>query len=105
VPINYYPVDSAIAMRDKNGSNVQVTVMNDRPQGGSADLSDKATIELMQHRRQLTSNKEEDLDSPLNEANDDSAPNGIRVTALYNMQIFDTKKGSSLQRQQQIRTD
>ena len=48
---NYYPVDSAIAMRDQSGSNVQVTIMNDRPQGGSADLSDKATIELMQHRR------------------------------------------------------
>jgi len=40
IPSNYYPVDSAIAMKDKNGSNIQVTVMNDRPQGGSADLSD-----------------------------------------------------------------
>lgn len=47
IPLNYYPVDSAIAMRDQSGSNVQVTVMNDRPQGGSADLSEKATIELM----------------------------------------------------------
>jgi len=28
---NYFPVDTAIAMRDfQNGSNVQVTVMNDR---------------------------------------------------------------------------
>jgi hypothetical protein len=28
---NYYPVDSAIAMRDKSGlSSIQVTVMNDR---------------------------------------------------------------------------
>lgn len=27
---NYYPVDSAIAMRDFNGSNLQVTIMNDR---------------------------------------------------------------------------
>lgn len=45
---NYYPVDSAIAMRDKSGnSSLQVTVMNDRPQGGSADLTEKATIELM----------------------------------------------------------
>ena len=51
IPANYYPVDSAIAMIDQSGSNVQVTIMNDRPQGGSADLSDKATIELMQHRR------------------------------------------------------
>lgn len=30
VPRNYYPVASAISMRDLNGSNVQVTVMNDR---------------------------------------------------------------------------
>ena len=41
-------------MRDLNGSNVQVTVMNDRSQGGSADLSEKATIELMQQRRHTT---------------------------------------------------
>lgn len=27
--------------------------MNDRAQGGSADLTDSATIELMQHRRVL----------------------------------------------------
>lgn len=51
IPKNYFPVDSAIAMRDMNGSNVQVTIMNDRPQGGSAGISDKATIELMQQRR------------------------------------------------------
>ena len=44
---NYYPVDSAIAMRDQTGKNLQVTIMNDRAQGGSADLSGKANIELM----------------------------------------------------------
>lgn len=49
---NYYPVDSAIVMRDL-AKNIQVTVMNDRAQGGSADLTSKATIELMQHRRLL----------------------------------------------------
>ena len=48
---NYYPVPFAIAMRDSsNGSNIQVTVMNDRAQGGSADLHDSNTIELMQNR-------------------------------------------------------
>lgn len=65
VPRNYYPVDSAIAMRDKS-SNVQVTIMNDRPQGGSADLAEKATIELMQHRRH-TSTDGGDLQEALNE--------------------------------------
>ena len=50
---NYYPVDSAIAMRDKSGlSSIQVTVMNDRAQGGTADVQ-KSTIELMHHRRLL----------------------------------------------------
>jgi len=51
---NYYPVTSAIAMRDfQPNSNVQVTILNDRPQGGSADLFLNNTIELMQHRRLL----------------------------------------------------
>jgi hypothetical protein len=27
---NYYPVDSAIAIRDNNQTNLQVTIMNDR---------------------------------------------------------------------------
>jgi hypothetical protein len=49
VSSNYYPVTSAIAFRDSK-KNRQVTVMNDRTQGGSADLFN-ATIELMQHRR------------------------------------------------------
>ena len=41
-------------MRDVN-STIQVTIMNDRPQGGSADLSDNSTIELIQNRRILKS--------------------------------------------------
>jgi hypothetical protein len=48
IPHNYYPIDSAISMQDKNGTNMMVTVMNDRAEGGSADLSDKSTIEIMQ---------------------------------------------------------
>lgn len=37
---NFYPVDSAIVMRDQsNQSSLQVTIMNDRPQAGSADLT------------------------------------------------------------------
>jgi len=50
---NFVPVETAIMMRDKNQSNIQVTVMNDRMQAGTADLTDKATIELMQQRRIL----------------------------------------------------
>lgn len=45
---NFYPVDSAIVMRDHSGqSNIQVTIMNERAQGGTADLTSWATIELM----------------------------------------------------------
>lgn len=32
IPANYYPIDTAIAIRDfSNASNIQVTIMNDRP--------------------------------------------------------------------------
>jgi hypothetical protein len=51
---NYYPVDSAIAMRDTaGGTNLQVTIMPDRAMGGSADLTARANIELMHNRRLL----------------------------------------------------
>jgi hypothetical protein len=88
IAANYFPVDSAIAMRDQSGlSNLQVTIMNDRPQGGSADLSSKANIELMQHRRLL---RDDDLgvEEYLNET--DNRGDGIRVTARYLVQVFDT---------------
>lgn len=98
---NYYPVDSAIVMRDMgNLSNIQVTLMNERAQGGSADLTDQATIELMQNRRVLF---DDDLgiEEALNETDTDGA--GLRVNALYYLHIFDMQKGASLQRQQQLR--
>ena len=50
---NFFPVTSAISMRDQNATNLQVTIMNDRSQAGTADLTDKASIEIMQHRRTL----------------------------------------------------
>lgn len=47
ISANFYPVQGAIAIRDHtNQSNKEVVVMNDRLQGGSADLT-KSTIELM----------------------------------------------------------
>ena len=79
---NYYPVDSAIAMRDRSGiSNLQVTVLTDRAQGGSADLSSKATIELMQHRRILLDDTL-GVEEYLNET-DVTDGMGIKVTAKY----------------------
>jgi len=84
-------------MRDHSGSDVQVTVMNDRPQGGSADVSQPNTIELMQHRRTVG-----DDDKGVAEALNEMDPSGvgIAVSARYYMQIFNTKKGQSLQRSQ-----
>ena len=69
--------------------------MNDRAQGGSADLTDQATIELMQNRRILF---DDDLgiEEPLNETQSDGL--GIRVNALYYMHIFDFNKAKSHQR-------
>jgi lysosomal alpha-mannosidase len=45
---NYYPITTAIAIRD---NFTQMTVMNDRTQGGSS--LQNGTIELMQNRRIL----------------------------------------------------
>lgn len=99
---SYYPVDSAIAMRDQNGSNIQVTIMNDRAQGGSADVSGKANIELMQNRR-TTEDDNKGVVEPLNET--DSEGFGLRVSAMYYMQIFDFVAANSKQREQQILID
>jgi len=80
------------------------TVMNDRAQGGSADLSDKGTIEIMQHRRQFMSDGRDSFDEALNET-DPITSQGIQVNAVYSMQIFDGQQIHAAQREQQIRTD
>jgi hypothetical protein len=94
-----YPITSAIAIR--NGTGTQVTLMNDRAQAGSADLSDKATIEMMQHRRILKDDGK-GVSEPLNET-DTSDGLALQVNARYYMQIFNQEKGKSLQRVQQIK--
>lgn len=97
---NYYPIPFAIAMRDfTNGSNLQVTVMNDRAQGGSADLHDANTIELMQNRV-LLRDDDKGVQQELNETDADEL--GLRISAKYYMQIFDTQKGDSVQRSRQL---
>ena len=100
VPANYYPVTSAIAMRDVQ-SNLQVTILNDRPQGGAADLLLNNTIELMQQRR-LLDDDGKGVEEALNET-DSYDDLGIQVAAKYHMQIFDRVKGKSLQRNEQIK--
>ena len=46
--INYYPITSAISIKDKNSQRV-FTVSNDHTQGGSALT--KGTIQIMLNRR------------------------------------------------------
>lgn len=84
---NFVPVETAIMMRDQNKSSLQVTVMNDRTQAGAADLTDKATIELMQQRRGLLDDQK-GLGEAMNETEriDVKPP---RIHANYFMQIFD----------------
>ena len=81
-------------MRDQNLTNLQVTIMNDRSQAGSADLTDEAAIEIMHHRR-ILGDDERGVGEPLNETST-SDELGIQVNARYYMQIFDTAKGKSL---------
>ena len=74
---NYYPVTSAIAIRDKT-SGAQVTVMNERAQGGTSLAS--GTIELMQHRRLLCMDSL-NINEALNETQADGR--GIAVNTRY----------------------
>jgi len=93
---NYLPVVTGIMMRDHNNSGVSVVVLNDRAQGGSADLGDKGTIELMQARRMLHDDGK-GLGEPLNETEraDWKPP---RITARYYIQMFNTKSAPSKMR-------
>jgi hypothetical protein len=60
---NYYPINSAIAIVDEK-ANLQMTVLNDRSQGGS--VLEEGRVELMQNRRMF-----EDDDRGVDEALDE----------------------------------
>jgi len=97
---NYYPVNTAIVMRDFS-SNRQVTVMNEKSQGGSAGLVN-GTIELV-HNRRLLYDDNKGVCEPLNET--DSNKFGLKVNSRYWLHIFDTNVTKSLQRKQQLVID
>jgi len=86
VPSNYYPVCSAIAIRDLIHP-WQMTVLPDRSQGGSSLRHGR--IELMQNRR-LYYDDDKGLDEPLDETNKKDGL-GITVPATYRVQLFDYK--------------
>jgi len=101
VAANFYPVTSAIVVKDKN-SDKQVTIMTDRAQAGSAGHRSQKNIELMQNRRH---NGFDDygLFSALNDK--DSNNRGIQIKATYQMQIFRTSNTTSSQRKMQRTID
>ena len=99
VSANYFPVNSAIAVRDQN-QHVQMTVMNDRSQGGSS--LQPGAVELMQNRR-LMYDDNRGVGEALNEENSEML--GIAVNAKYFVQIFDYTKTKSIQRKTQLTVD
>lgn len=74
-------------------SNAQVTILNERPQSGSADITDKATIEIIQNRRLLMDDAL-GIEESLNETDTDGF--GLQSTALYYLHMFEMERGVSL---------
>lgn len=103
---NFFPIQSAIAVRDKHSSK-QITIMTDRAQSGSAGLRGGRNVELMQNRR-IKGYDAYGVPQSLDDR--DSFSNGLEVKATYLMQIFDRKKSDpqgktttlSKQREQQL---
>lgn len=81
VQSNYYPVVSWIYLRN-SGQRMQMTVLPDRPQGGTA--YHKGTIELMVHRR-FTSFDNKGTDQPLNDLGVDKKGIVIRGRHLLHL--------------------
>ena len=90
ITANYYPINSAISMKDINSDRV-FTVMNDRSQGGSA-LSE-GNIEFMQNRF-IPANDHLGNDEYLTEMDENGK--GIRVVNAYYVQIFQSSKNPSI---------
>ena len=89
---NYYPINSAIVIRDVANGN-QLSLMNTRCQGGSALA--EGTVELM-HQRRLFFDDWRGVGEALNET--DEFGNGMKVYANYYLQIFNNSAEPSLQR-------
>jgi len=96
---NYYPINSALAIRSPS-TNMQLTVMNDRSQGGS--VLSNGVIEIMQNRR-LLHDDWRGVGEPLDETNRNGQ--GIQVNTRYYVQLFDYTKTASTQRQVQLTID
>lgn len=96
---NYYPINSAISMIDPY-RNLQVTICNDRAQGGS--VIEQGTIEFM-HNRRMFYDDSRGVGEALNET--DSFGNGISVPAKYKVQAFNRSISRNEQRNLQLQID
>lgn len=82
---NYYAVNSAIMIEENE--KMQMIVMNDRSQGGSAfdsNTKDGARVELMINRRVYSS---DGLGMPEQLNEHDSNKNGVNVSAKFYLQF------------------
>ena len=92
IATNYYPVTSAIKIRDyRDGTTL--LVMNDRTQGGTSPRA--GTIELMQNR---VTPKNDQLGQRTNLIEKDQYGNTVRSFARYRVQLFDENRHKSVQR-------
>lgn len=92
ITANYYPINSAISMKEHLGMR-QFTVMNDKSQGGSSLAPGR--IEFMQNRR-IPCDDNKGVVEWLNET--DASGNGIRVPATYYVQLSYMQDRPSQQR-------
>ena len=93
---NYYPINSRIFIRDEDSSAVkrQLTIVNDRSQGGSS--IDDGSIEIMLHRRVLHDDSL-GVSEPLNEKGSDG--NGLVANGLLHLFFNTTQNSARLHRE------
>jgi hypothetical protein len=98
VSANYYPINSAIVVRD-TAQNLSLVVTNDRSQGGSVLQNG---IEFMQNRR-LFKDDSRGVGEPLSE--NGTYGDGISVQATYTVHFVNSSATYSKQRFQQLVID
>jgi hypothetical protein len=84
VTANYYPINTAIVIKDVKNHN-QLTVMNSRSQGGS--VLKKGRIEIM-HNRRMYYDDHRGMGEALNET--DAKDSGITVVSNYYVHLFNS---------------
>ncbi|CDW86710.1 glycosyl hydrolases family 38 protein [Stylonychia lemnae] len=95
ISVNYYPIASAIAVRDLAYGSTQMTIMTSRTQGGSVIVNSR--IELMHNRRLYYDDKQ----SKGIIIGDEGSP----VQSTYYIQFFDRNYEGCEQRKKQLHID